>query len=56
LWNVCFEMRCLQRSKRKLKGVASFLGAFYLVLVDTVAVVDAFYPVLIETAVVVAFG
>jgi len=38
-------LRCLQLSV--LKGVASFLGAFCLVLGDIVAVVAVFYPVLL---------
>jgi len=37
MWNVCFEMRCLQRLT--LIEVASFLGAFYPALVVTIAVV-----------------
>jgi len=44
-------MRCLQYLT--LKGVASFLGAFYPVLV---AIVGAFHFVLVETAAVVASG
>jgi len=45
-------MRCLQRFV--LKRVASILGVFYPVLVDTAAVVDVFH--LVETAAVVASG
>jgi len=51
LWNVGFEMRCLQCLA--LKGVASFLGAFCLVPVDT-AVVDVFHLVLAGTVAVIS--
>jgi len=54
LWKVGFEMHCLQRYA--LKGVASILGAFCPVLIDTAAAVDIFYLVLVEIAAVVASG
>jgi len=53
LWNVCFEMHCLQRLM--LIGIASFLDVSYPVLVEIAAVVSAFHSVFV-TAAVVASG
>jgi len=57
LWNVCFEMRF---QRLTLKRVASFLNAFYpvlvIVLVVTAVVGRALYLVLVETAAVIASG